>query len=107
MAEVPDTTLLDCNILLSPNKTNSISFQPEGTNTAGDLGAALSVTYTNRNVFHGSETFSIELRGAYEAITGLEGYQNQNYVEDNIESSLQFPRLLAPFLPARVRKLHS
>lgn len=107
MAEVPDTTLLDCNILLSPNKTNSISFQPEGTNTAGDLGAALSVTYTNRNVFHGSETFSIELRGAYEAITGLEGYQNQNYVEYNIESSLQFPRLLAPFLPARVRKLHS
>lgn len=107
MSEVPDTTLLDCNILLSPNKTNSISFQPEGTNTAGDLGAALSVTYTNRNVFHGSETFSIELRGAYEAITGLEGYQNQNYVEYNIESSLQFPRLLAPFLPARVRKLHS
>lgn len=107
LAEVPDTTLLDCNILLSPNKTNSISFQPEGTNTAGDLGAALSVTYTNRNVFHGSETFSIELRGAYEAITGLEGYQNQNYVEYNLESSLQFPRLLAPFLPAKVRKLHS
>ena len=107
LAEVPDTTLLDCNIQLSPNKANSISIQPEGTNTAGDLGAAISVTYSNRNVFHGSETFSVELRGAYEAITGLEGYQNQNYIEYNLESSLQFPRLLAPFLPARIRKHYS
>ena len=34
----------------------------------------------------GSETLSIQLRAAFEAITGLEGYQNQNYEEYGIEA---------------------
>ena len=86
-SEVPDSNLvtengmerdsisrqMDCNIQISTNKPSTIAFQPEGTNTAGDLGAAASLTYTNRNLFRGSEQLSIELRGAYEAITGLEG----------------------------------
>lgn len=96
--EVPDTNLLDCNIQISTNKPSTISFLPEGTNTAGDLGAAASLTYTNRNLFRGSEQFSVTLRGAYEAITGLEGYQDQDYQEYSIESKLQFPRFVAPFL---------
>ena len=53
--EVPDSNLLDCDIQLSTNKPSTISFQPEGTNTAGDLGAAATLTYQNRNLFHGSE----------------------------------------------------
>ena len=40
---------MDCNIQISTNKPSTIAFQPEGTNTAGDLGAAASLTYTNRN----------------------------------------------------------
>ena len=96
--EHPDTTLLDCDIQISTNKPNSISFQPEGTNTAGDLGAAASLIWENRNLFHGSELFSVTVRGAYEAITGLEGYQNQNYIEYGLGSKLKFPRFLAPFL---------
>jgi outer membrane protein assembly factor BamA len=97
-AEVPNDTLLDCNILLSTRKPSTISFQPEGTNTAGDLGAAASLTYENRNLFRGSEHLSIELRGAFEAITGLEGYNDENYEEYSVEAKLSFPRFLAPFL---------
>lgn len=89
---------LDCNITVSPAKPNSISFQPEGTNTAGDLGAAASLTYENRNFFRGAELFSLKLRGAYEAITGLENYQNQNYIEYGVESKLLFPSFVCPFL---------
>ena len=103
-AEVPDTNLLDCHIQISTNKPSTISFQPEGTNTAGDLGAAASITYTNRNLFHGSEQLSIEFRGAYEAITGLEGYQDQNYTEFSVETKLVFPRFLAPFLSKGFRR---
>lgn len=103
-AEVPDTNLLDCHIQISTNKPSTISFQPEGTNTAGDLGAAASITYTNRNLFHGSEQLSIEFRGAYEAITGLEGYQDQNYTEFSVETKLFFPRFLAPFLSKSFRR---
>ena len=90
--------LLDCDIQMSPRKPNSVSIQPEGTNTAGDFGAAVSLIFENRNLFHGSETFSLQLRGAYEAITGLEGYNNQDYIEYGIEGKLQFPRFLAPFI---------
>ena len=63
------------------NKPSTLSFQPEGTNTAGDLGAAASLTYANRNLFRGSEVLSVQLRAAFEAITGLEGYQNKDYKE--------------------------
>ncbi len=102
--EIPDSNKLDCNIQISTNKPSTIAFQPEGTNTAGDLGAAASLTYTNRNLFRGSEQLSVELRGAYEAITGLEGYQDQNYTEYSVESKLIFPRFLAPFLSKSFRR---
>ena len=49
--EDTEKRLLDCDIQLSTNKPSSISFQPEGTNTAGDLGFAASLTYQNRNIF--------------------------------------------------------
>lgn len=93
-----DKNILDCDIQLSSNKPHSISFQPEGTNTAGDLGAAASLTYENRNLFKGSEVLSIELRGAFEAIKGLEGYKNDNFEEYSAQASLTFPRFIAPFL---------
>lgn len=101
--ELPDTSLLDCNIHVSTRRPNTISFQPEGTNTAGDFGAAASLTYENNNIFRGSELFSVQLRGAFEAITGLEGYQNQDYREYNVETKIVFPRIIAPFLPRKYR----
>ncbi|MBQ8464040.1 MAG: BamA/TamA family outer membrane protein [Prevotella sp.] len=104
MQQVPDADSLDCDILLLANKPSTISFQPEGTNTAGDLGAAASLTYQNRNLFRGSEVLSIELRGAYEAIRGLEGYSNQDFVEYSAETRLQFPRLIAPFFSQPLRR---
>lgn len=96
--ERPDTSLLDADIQISTNKPSTISFQPEGTNRAGDLGAALSLTYENRNLFRGSESWSIKLRGAFEAITGLEGYRDDNYEEYSIETKFSLPRFVAPFL---------
>ena len=96
--ENPDSLYLDCHIQVSPQKTHSIQFQPEGTNTAGDLGAAVSLIYQNRNVFHGSELLNVTARGAYEAIRGLEGYQSHNYEELGLETSLAFPRFLFPWM---------
>ena len=96
--------VLDCNIAISTNKPSTISFQPEGTNTAGDFGAAASLTYQNRNLFRGSELLTIELRGAYEAIKGLEGYAQQNFVEYSLETKLNFPRFIAPFLARSFRR---
>ncbi len=102
--ELADTTLLDCYISITNNKPSTISFQPEGTNTAGDLGAAASLTYQNRNLFHGSENLSVELRGAYEAISGLEGYSSSDYLEYSLQTKLSFPRFIAPFLSSDFRR---
>ena len=102
--EHPLEPILDCNIAISTNKPSTISFQPEGTNTAGDFGAAASLTYQNRNLFRGSELLTIELRGAYEAIEGLEGYAQQNFVEYSLETKLNFPRFIAPFLSRSFRR---
>lgn len=102
--EIPDTNTLHCQIFYGTTKPSTIAFQPEGTNTAGDLGAAASITYENRNLFHGSENFSVKLRGAFEAITGLEGYQNDNYIEYGADSKLSFPSFLMPFLNKDYRR---
>ena len=95
---------LDTDIRLSMRKPNTIAFQPEGTNTAGDFGAAATLTYQNRNLFRGSELLSIELRGAFEAIKGLEGYERGDYEEYGVEARFQMPRLMAPFLSRKGRR---
>lgn len=96
-----DTSIrqLDCDIRILPEKSNTLGAEIEGTNTAGNLGVAANLTYTNRNLFRGSEVWSTKLKGAYEAITGLEGYSNQNYIEFGVETKLTFPKMLIPFVP--------
>ena len=95
---------LDTDIRLSMRKPNTIAFQPEGTNTAGDFGAAATLTYQNRNLFRGSELLSIELRGAFEAIKGLEGYERGDYEEYGVEARFQMPRLMTPYLSRKGRR---
>ncbi len=94
--ESPDELL--CEITPGRSKPHGFEMEIEGTNTSGDLGAAMALSYTNRNLFHASEQFTLKFRGAYEAITGLEGYANQNYTEWSVESNLRFPTLLVPFV---------
>ena len=93
------TDTIDATIQVNTTKTHSLEFSPEATNTAGDLGAAVSVTYQNRNIFHGGETFLLKGRAAYEAIKGLEGYSGKNgYQEYSIETTLKFPSFKFPFI---------
>lgn len=94
-----DTAKLNTYVMLTKSKHNSVSFELEGTNSAGDLGAAASVSYQNRNLFKGSETFMIKLRGAYEAVSGLQsGYSYNDYTELGAEATINFPRFMFPFL---------
>lgn len=102
-----DSTQLDAYVLLAKSQNKSVAFEIEGTNSAGDLGAAASVSFNHRNVFKGSEGFNIKVRGAYEAITGLgssQDYVNDNYMEYGVESSLNFPEFMFPFLSSDFKK---
>ena len=89
----PGDSTVNVHLLVQLNKPNGISFDLEGTNTAGDLGGAATLTYTQRNLFRGAESFFLKFRGAYEAIRRLEGYRNQNYTEYGVEATLRFPTL--------------
>ncbi len=103
--QVGDTSKLNCYVMLTKSKHKSISFEVEGTNSAGDLGAAASVSFQNRNLFKGSETFMIKFRGAYEVISGLQpGYRTNNYTEYGVESSINFPNFLFPFLSSNYKQ---
>ena len=97
--------MLDGFVTVHENKPRSLGAELEGTNSAGDLGAALLLTYQNRNLFRGSELFSLKLRGAFEAITGLEGYSDQNYMEISVEAGLTFPNFKLFRFNGRDRRL--
>lgn len=98
-----DSAQLEANVNLSLAKTHSFQFNPEGTNTAGDIGAAISVSYINRNLFKGGETFTTKFRVAYETIKQIEGYSAQNFFEYSIETNLRFPSFRFPFVSNRFR----
>ena len=97
--------MIDAYILLTPGKSQSVSFEVEGTNSEGDLGVAAGITYTHRNIGKGSETFNTKLRGAYESLSGnLEGLINNRYMEYSLDMGLTFPKFKAPFLTERFKR---
>ncbi|GAP71318.1 hypothetical protein SAMD00024442_10_53 [Candidatus Symbiothrix dinenymphae] len=99
MNNYPDSTLLDCNIYLTPGNFHSLQANFGGTNKAGDFGIALDGTYGNLNLFNGSEIFSINLRGAYEFVsaTSVSGL-GSNYYELGVSPALTFPTLQLPLI---------
>ncbi|MDE5902166.1 MAG: hypothetical protein K2H21_02995, partial [Muribaculaceae bacterium] len=69
-------------VLLTRGKKQGVSLELEGTNSEGDLGVAVALGYTHRNIGKGSETFTVKLRGAYESISGnLDGLIHDRYME--------------------------
>lgn len=91
--------MLDAYILLTPARSQSVSFELEGTNSEGDLGVAAAITYTHRNVGKGSETLTTKFRGAYESLSGnLEGFIHNRYMEYSADIGVTFPKFKFPFL---------
>lgn len=89
---------LDCHIMITEGKTQLVSTELEGTNSAGNFGFSLGLTYQHRNIFKGSQTFSAKFRAAYENITGdLGGLLSNNYLELSGEFGVSFPKFLFPF----------
>ncbi len=99
--------LLNCNVIVNHAASKSISLNLEGTNSAGDLGIATSTSFQHKNLFKGSETLTFKLRGAYEAITGLEGYDGHNYIEVGGEATLGFPGFLLPVVSKEFGATHN
>ena len=95
--------LLDCRITMQQNDRHSITLQGEGTNSDGDLGVKGSLSYTNKNIFHGAETFQLSLKGGFEAqkLMGTEASESGKNVfntwEFGLTTSIFFPKFYGPF----------
>jgi hypothetical protein len=99
------TVNLDALVRMTPNPTQSVAVELEGTNSEGDLGFGVGVTYQHRNAFHGSELLSIKARGSYESISGdLDGLINNHYTEGSAEVAITLPRFSAPLLNRAFRR---
>lgn len=102
-----ESNQLDCNILILPNKAHTFSLDVEGTNSSGDLGAAVSGTLQHRNLFRGSELLSLKARGAWEMVTyKVEDISDlSKYVSEyEVDLSLKFPQFVFPFLSSAFKR---
>jgi len=91
-----ENNILDCTIQLTPLKRQSYTFEIEGTNSSGNLGAAGSYTYQHRNIFKGAEIFSLKLSGAQERVLDSKK-ETFDASEMAVEVKLNLPKFLIPF----------
>ncbi|MDE6717374.1 MAG: BamA/TamA family outer membrane protein [Muribaculaceae bacterium] len=98
-SQTGDVGFLDAYILLTKGKSQTFSVELEGTNSEGDLGVAVGLNYSHRNIGKGSETLSAKLRGSYEALSGnLGDFIHNRFMEYGMEVGINFPKFKAPFL---------
>lgn len=90
---------LDAYVLLTRGKKQGVSLELEGTNSEGDLGCGVGLTYQHRNLAHGSELLTAKFRTSYESLSGdFNGLINNRYMEYAGEVGITFPQFEAPFL---------
>ena len=90
---------VDAYILLNRDKSQTISFSLEGTNSEGDLGFGIGADYQHRNIFKGSEILNVKFKASYESLSGdLSGLINDNYSEYSGDVGITFPKFKMPFL---------
>lgn len=97
---------LDLNISCTFGKPYDFYIETNYTSrTNGRMGPELVLGFTKRNAFRGGEKLDINLHGSYEWQSGNNVSGNSadlNSYEYGIDASLEFPRLLVPFLKRRM-----
>ena len=93
---------LDCDVLVAPATRQSYSVKLEGTNSAGNIGAAANLSYGHKNLFGGSEQFDLTFMGAIENIETTGDDVDSTYpgptvmLEFGVEARLRIPKFLLP-----------
>ena len=90
-------SLLDCDIRITRKKLHSNSIDTEVTNNGGRLGFGMNLTYSNRNIFTGGESFLVATSGGLEIQFGNGIDSIINTAQASLTSSLFFPRILLPW----------
>lgn len=105
LSTIDGTVYMDAYVLLSRNKKQSVSVEVEGTNSEGDLGFGVGLTYQHRDLGDRSDLLTAKFRAAYESLNGnFDGFVNNRYSEYAGEISIMFPKFKAPFLSRRFKQ---
>ncbi len=103
--EVDGKMWLDAYVLLSRGKKQGVTLDLEGTNSEGDLGFGVGLTYQHRNLAKGSELLTVKLRTSYESLSGtVDGLINDGYSEYAGEVGIEFPKFMSPFLSENFKR---
>lgn len=111
---LPDTVdgkrILDVMVICTYGRPMEASIEVNVSSKSNSyLGPGITLGLTNHNIFGGGETFTVNLTGAYEWQTGSSRDKSSvfNSYEIGLNTTLAFPRLLAPkFIPRSRRDLN-
>ncbi|MGD0712151.1 MAG: BamA/TamA family outer membrane protein [Bacteroidales bacterium] len=103
---------LNCKIQLTRTPVQSISYELESTNSAGNLGIAGDVLYQNKNIFRGAEILKLKVTGATEIQKVLGESSNNNInkhlpfntLETGADAEIDIPKFLIPVKQERFPK---
>ncbi|HDR67433.1 MAG TPA: outer membrane protein assembly factor, partial [Bacteroidaceae bacterium] len=90
-------SLLNCEVRIMPATKQSFTFELEGTNSGGNIGAAGNLIYQHRNLFGGSEQFDLRFKGAIETLREVNEQGYGNMLELGVEGRLRIPKFILPF----------
>ncbi len=117
--DIPDPAEINqpliCYILISPQPKQEYKIELDGTNNGGNFGILGNLSYRNKNIFKGAETFNFRIKGGLELQQnfGDTTYESTrqlaifNAYEIGPEVTINFPRGLWPFHLERMRRVSS
>lgn len=83
-----DTNIVDCSIRLIPSKAHGYKVNLEAsTNSTGLIGISPTVSYYNRNIFHGGEWLSLSVSGNFQ----FSVHDDTRATEFGANAGLSFP----------------
>tara|TARA_R110002096_G_scaffold203033_5_gene387918 strand:+ start:11626 stop:13899 length:2274 start_codon:yes stop_codon:yes gene_type:complete len=90
--------VLEANIYLSPLNKRAIRAELQAVTKSNNFaGPALSITFSNRNVFNGGETLNISAKVGYETQVASGNNAGLSSTELGLKGELIFPRVIFPF----------
>ncbi len=88
---------LDARIELNQRDLQALQAEIAGTNSSGDLGTRVNLTYSNFNLFRGAEVFNMRLTGAIESLKNQTNNTYKSMKEIGVDASIIFPKFFVPF----------
>lgn len=105
MPEIDGTGRVDAYIMLTRNRKQGVTLELEGTNSEGDFGFGVGLSYQHRDLARRSNLLTAKLRVNYESLSGnLSNLINDRYTEYAGEVGLTFPKFMFPFLSSSYKK---